>query len=100
MKDIQDIMEIKISGLMVKRAVKTAMNEQGLTKEQIVAAVQIAIKGKKDVSGDEITFSLAGLDRIYRNDLPAKGCGIILRALAKVCQCSVSSFAEPETKTA
>lgn len=76
------------------------MEKQDRTKEQIVAGVQTAIKGQKDSSGDPITFSLAGLDRIYRGDLPAHGCEVILAALAKVCECSVSSFAEPETLTA
>lgn len=100
MKDIQNISEIQISGLMVKRVVKQTMGIQDLTKEQIVAAVQVAIKGKTTVHGDEITFSLAGLDRIYRGDLPVHGSQEILKALADVCNCSVSGFAEPETKSA
>lgn len=100
MKDIQNISEIQTSGLMVKLQVKNAMRLRDLTKEQIVAEVQTAIKGKKNVNGDEITFSLAGLDRIYRNDLPAYGADEILSALALSCRCMVSSFAEPEVMTA
>lgn len=80
--------------------VKRAVNGSDLTKEQIVAAVQVAIKDKRDVYGKEITFSLAGLDRIFRGTLPTNGWEIILAELAKVLNCHVSSFAEPETKTA
>lgn len=101
MKEIQEIQGIQVSGLMVKRAVKMALSDdKDLTKEQVVAAVQIAIKGKRDFNGDEITFSLAGLNRIYQGNLPTNGWEIILTELANVCKCHVSSFAEPEIKTA
>lgn len=63
----------------------------GFTKEQVVASVQD--KGLK--------FSLAGLDKIYRDELPVKDTEAILTAIAEKCCVDTSDFAEPENiKTA
>lgn len=57
------------------------------TKEQVVAHVQY--KG--------ISFSLAGLDRMYRGEL-VKDSDEILEAIAEKCGCSVDDFTESEAK--
>lgn len=76
----------EISGRIVKKAV----HRSGYTREQVVASVQD--KG--------LRFSLAGLDKIYRNELPVKDREEILAAIAEKCGCSVSEFADSEAKTA
>lgn len=75
-----------INGQKVRRAVIAS----GFTKEQVVASVQDA--GFK--------FSLAGLDKIYRNELPVKDTQEIVAAIALKCGCLTSNFAEDEAKTA
>lgn len=77
---------ICISGKLVKKAVQ----KSSFTREQVVASVQD--KG--------LRFSLAGLDKIYRNELPAKDTSEILEAIAQKCGCLVSDFAESEAQTA
>jgi hypothetical protein len=77
---------IKVSGQKIRRAVIAS----GFTKEQVVASVQD--KGFR--------FSLAGLDKIYRNEFPVNDTEDIIGAIALKCGCLVSSFAEDEAKTA
>jgi hypothetical protein len=75
-----------MSGQKIKRAVVAS----GFTKEQVVASVQD--KG--------LRFSLAGLDKIYRNEFPVNDTEDIIGAIALKCGCLVSDFAEDEVKTA
>jgi hypothetical protein len=70
------------NGQRVKRAVVAS----GYTKEQVVASVQD--KGFR--------FSLAGLDKIYRGELPVNDADEILGAIALKCGCLISDFAEFE----
>lgn len=78
--------EINVCGQKVRRAVI----KSGYSKEQVVASVQD--KGFK--------FSLTGLDKIYRNELPVNFTMEILIAIAEKCGCQVSDFAESEAMTA
>jgi uncharacterized LabA/DUF88 family protein len=75
-----------LNGQKLKRAVICS----GFTKEQVVASVQD--KG--------LRFSLAGLDKMYRGELPVRDPEEILRAIADKCGCETSDFAEFEIKTA
>ena len=75
-----------INGLQVRKAVL----QSGFTKEQVVASVQ----------DEGLKFSLTGLDKIYRNELPVKDTEAILIAIAKKCCVEISFFAESEAKTA
>lgn len=77
---------ISVSGQKIKRAVVAS----GWTKEQVVASVQD--KGFR--------FSLAGLDKIYRGELPVNDTEDIIGAIALKCGCLVSDFAEDEARTA
>lgn len=77
---------IDMSGQKIKRAVVAS----GFTKEQVVASVQD--KGFR--------FSLAGLDKIYRNEFPVNDTEEIIQAIALKCGCLVSDFAEDEAQTA
>lgn len=77
---------INVSGQRIRRAVMAS----GYSKEQVVAHVQD--KGLK--------FSLTGLDKMYRNELPVKDLEEILIAIAEKCSCHVSDFAESEAMTA
>ena len=75
--------QIEVAG----KNVRAAVNRSGFTKEQVVASVQD--KGFR--------FSLAGLDRIYRNELPTFDRKEILEALAEKCRCTVLDFVESES---
>lgn len=75
-----------IDGQKIRRAVVASR----FSKEQVVAAVQDA--GYK--------FSLAGLDKVYRNEFPVKNTEEIVAAIAFKCGRLVSDFAEDEAKTA
>lgn len=75
-----------VSGHKIRKAVMAS----GYTKEQVVASVQD--KGFR--------FSLAGLDKIYRDELPVRDTLEIIEAIALKCGCLTSSFAEDEVKTA
>ena len=87
MKNIQTFKSVtSVDGNEVRKAIK----KSGFTKEQVVASVQ-------DLG---FRFSLAGLDRIYRGELPIYNAMEILEAIALKCRCQVSDFAEPETKSA
>jgi hypothetical protein len=77
---------INVNGQRVRRAVLAS----GYTKEQVVAHVQDA----------GLKFSLAGLDKIYRGELPVKDSDAILEAIAFKCRCLASDFAESEAQTA
>jgi len=82
MKTTQDI-----NGQKIKRAVRAS----GFTKEQVVASVQDC----------GLRFSLAGLDKMYRDEFPLNDTFEILGAIALKCGCLVSDFGESlETKTA
>jgi hypothetical protein len=79
-----------ISGLKVKVLVQ----KSGKTREKVVALVQdILIE-------DACTFSLAGLDKLTKGELPKTNPEKILEALAMVLCCQVSDFTESEAKTA
>lgn len=75
-----------ISGQRVKRAVVAS----GFTKEQVVASVQ-------DLG---FRFSIAGLDKVYRGDLPMHDSREILEAIALKCGCMVTDFFDREPLTA
>lgn len=81
MKTITDV-----SGQKIKRAVVASR----FTKEQVVASVQ----------DRGLRFSLAGLDKIYRNEFPVNDTEDIIEAIAFKCGCLVSDFAEDEAQTA
>lgn len=72
------------------KKIKSAVIRSGFTKEQVVASVQ----------DRGIRFSLAGLDRIYRNEFPVMSKTEILEAVADKCRCKLSDFAESEKKSA
>jgi hypothetical protein len=62
--------------------------------EKVVALVQ-------DLVADEgLTFSLAGLDKLFKGELPKRDPGKIMSSLAKVLGLSVSDFAESEAQSA
>lgn len=76
-----------VSGQKIRKAVMAS----GFTKEQVVASVQ----------DSGLRFSLAGLDKIYRNELPVNDTSDIIGAIALKCGCLVSDFCESiDTKTA
>lgn len=75
-----------INGQKIKKAIRVS----GFTKEQVVASVQD--KG--------LRFSLAGLDKIYRNEFPLNDTLEILEAIAFKCGCPVSDFEDDEIRTA
>lgn len=75
-----------INGQKIRKAVMAS----GFTKEQVVASVQ----------DTGLRFSLAGLDKIYRNEFPVRDSEEIIAAIALKCGCLTSSFAEDEAKTA
>jgi hypothetical protein len=77
---------INVNGQKVRRAVLAS----GFSKEQVVASVQDA----------GLKFSLAGLDKIYRGELPVKDSDAILEAIAFKCHCQATEFADPEAQTA
>lgn len=77
---------INVSGQKIRRAVIGS----GYSKEQVVASVQ----------DKKLRFSLAGLDKIYRNEFPVNDTEEILAAIAEKCGCSISDFGESEMKTA
>jgi hypothetical protein len=79
---------IRVDGQKIRLAVL----KTGFTREKVVVLVQ------EDLGG--ITFSLAGLDKMIRGELPKRDCEKVLNSLAKVCGCLVSDFAEDEIKTA
>lgn len=81
MKKLNDV-----SGQKIKRAVVAS----GFTKEQVVASVQD--KG--------LRFSLAGLDKTFRNEFPVNDTEDIIAAIALKCGCLVSDFTEDEAQTA
>lgn len=70
--------------------VRSAVIRSGFTKEQVVVAVQE--KGYR--------FSLAGLDRIYKNMFPTFNKVEILETIAEKCRCKLSDFAESKEKSA
>lgn len=72
------------------KKIKSAVIRSRFTKEQVVASVQ----------DRGIRFSLAGLDRIYRNELPVFSQKEILEAIAEKCRCKLSDFAELESLSA
>lgn len=72
------------------KSIRSAVIRSGFTKEQVVVAVQE--KGFR--------FSLAGLDRIYRNEFPTFDKKEILEIVAKKCRCKLSDFAESESVSA
>jgi hypothetical protein len=85
MKDIKELNNVN------GRRIRKAVIASGFTKEQVVASVQD--KG--------LRFSLAGLDKIYRNELPVNDTSDILGAIALKCGCLISDFTESnEIKTA
>jgi hypothetical protein len=74
--------------------VKVAVLKDGRTREKVVALVQ-------DLVADEgLTFSLAGLDKLFKGELPKRDPGKIMSSLAKVLGLSVSDFAESEAQSA
>ena len=74
--------------------IKIAVAKSGKTPEKIVSLVQ-------DVVIDNgLSFSLAGLSKIFNGDLPRKEPEVILDALALVLGHSVSDFKEAEKETA
>lgn len=78
---------LNVNGQRIRKAVMAS----GFTKEQVVASVQ----------DSGLRFSLAGLDKIYRNELPVKDAYDILGAIALKCGCLISDFGESnEMKTA
>ena len=66
-----------------------AVMKSGYTREKVVVLVQEY--GHR--------FSLAGLDKLIRGELPKRDAEGILKALAKACGCSVSDFAESKTRS-
>lgn len=78
-----------ISNVMGQK-IRKAVMASGFTKEQVVASVQ----------DRGLSFSLAGLDKMYRGEFPVRDTEEILFAISIKCKCQVSDFAEPETKTA
>lgn len=81
MKTIQDEKALSnFSGHKLKRAVVRSR----FAKEQVVAHIQD--KG--------IKFSLTGLDRIYRNELPRKETQEILAGIAEKLCCNLDDFTE------
>lgn len=75
-----------VNGQRVKKAVRIS----GKSKEKIVVAVQDA----------GLSFSLAGLDKMFRGELPVNESDEILEVIAFECGCLTSDFAESEAKTA
>lgn len=84
--NISDMKEISIDG----KHVRMAVIRSGFTKEQVVVAVQE--KGFR--------FSLAGLDRVYKNIFPTFDKVEILKIIAKKCRCKLSDFSESESESA
>lgn len=70
--------------------IKIAVTNCGKTREKVVVLVQEALKDHG------LSFSLAGLDKLQRDELPKKNAQIILEALADVLEKDVSDFAEFE----
>lgn len=66
------------------RKVKIAVVASGFTKEKVVTFVQD--KGFR--------FSLAGLDKIFRNEFPKKDTETILGIIAENCRCDLIDLAE------
>ena len=64
------------------------------TKEKIVATVQDLLRQKESLA----TFSLAGLDKLFKGETPKRYTSEILEALAEVLGADLSSFAELEQK--
>lgn len=73
--------------------IRVAVLKTGLTREKVVALVQ-------DDLEIGVTFSLAGLDKMIRGELPKRDACKVLASLAKICGCSTLDFAESEAKTA
>lgn len=78
--------EMKVSG----KSIRSAVLRSAYTKEQVVASVQD--KG--------LSFSLAGLDKVYRGELPKKDTSEILKAIADKLGCTTQDFAQSKSKSA
>lgn len=71
------------------RKIKKKVMSSEFTKEQVVAYVQ-------DTPDHDISysFSLAGLDRLYRGELPKRNAGLIVTRIAEKLGCKVDEFLE------
>ena len=85
---------LNVSGSKIKLAVSRTCAIQGITREEFVVFVQ------KLLRDEYISFSLAGLDKLFTGHLPKKNSMRVLEAVSHVCGCSASDFAESEAKTA
>lgn len=74
--------------------IKIAVINSGKTREKVVVLVQDIVRK------DGLSFSLAGLDKLFKGELPKKDPQKILDALSLVLGVSTSTFAEEEAKTA
>ncbi len=72
------------------KRVKAFVFKSGLSKEKVVVHVQ-------DTGHP---FSLAGLDKIFRSELPKRDTEVILGIIANSCGCQISDFAEFEKVSA
>jgi hypothetical protein len=71
--------------------IRKAVMRSGFTKEQVVASVQDA----------GYRFSLAGLDKMYRDEFPVRDVEEIINVIAFKCGCLASDLAgSNEVKTA
>jgi hypothetical protein len=77
---------LSVNGQKIRRAVILS----GFSKEQVVASVQ----------DSGLRFSLTGLDKLYRGELPVRDSDEILEAIALKCSCLAMSFANSEAQTA
>jgi hypothetical protein len=75
---MKEMNAMRIDHEKLKRAVRAS----AFSKEQIVAAVQ----------DEGYRFSLAGLDRMYKGEMPKNDLPEILQALALKLRCNVSDF--------
>jgi hypothetical protein len=73
--------------------IRVAVLKTGLTREKVVVLVQEDLE-------IGVTFSLAGLDKMIRGELPKRDAEKVLVSLAKICGCLISDFAESKVKTA
>lgn len=82
--DMQVNQDTKALNNFSGQKLKKMIVRSGYTKEQVVAHVQD--KG--------LRFSLAGLDRILRNELPKKEPHEILAGISEKLKCSAEDFTE------
>jgi hypothetical protein len=79
------------SGLKLKGGdLKKEVTRSPLTREKLVSLIQ----------DEGFSFSITGLDRMFRGELPAKDTEHILLSLAKHLGCPISNFVDWERKTA